>query len=77
LEYEKKKEVIITPQKFNWKEKKRFSNYENASNLKNALLAEGYKKVKIRRCGPEGTQFKVAVGSEAKTNKKGKNNADQ
>ena len=76
MEYEKKKEVLVTPQKFNWKEKKRFNNYENASNLKASLLAEGYEKVKIRRCGPEGTQFKVVVGAKVKTNKKGKNNAN-
>jgi len=75
LEYEKK-EVVVTPQKFNWKEKKRFSSYENASSLKATLLKEGYEKVKIRRCGPEGTQFKVVVGSKVKTNKKGKNNAN-
>jgi|TARA_X000001382_G_scaffold128800_1_gene119313 hypothetical protein len=75
LEYEKK-EVVVTPQKFSWKEKKRFSKYEDASSLKSSLLKEGHKKVKIRRCGPEGSQFKVVVGTEVKTNKKGKNNAN-
>lgn len=76
MEYEKKKEVKAIVQKFNWKEKKRFDNYESASSLKVLLLAEGYAKVKIRRAGPEGSQFKVVVGTEIKTSKKGNKNAD-
>ena len=65
--------------KFSWKEKKRFSDYESALLFKNNLLEEGYENVKIKRCGPGGTAFKVVTGTSIKnnkTNKKGKNNAN-
>ena len=59
--------------KFTWKEKKRFSSYEKARSFKDSLLEEGFKHVKIRRCGPEGRRFKVTVGSPVKTNNKDNN----
>ena len=69
----KDSETNSNVRKFTWKEKKRFSSYENASNFKNSLLEEGFKHVKIRRCGPEGTRFKVTIGTPVKTNKKDNN----
>ena len=77
MEYEKKKEAKASVRKFSWKEKKRFDNYESASTLKVLLLSEGYTKVKIRRAGPEGSQFKVVIGTEIKTTKKGSKNASK
>jgi len=59
--------------KFAWKEKKRFASYDFASIFKDSLLEEGFKHVKIRRCGPDGISFKVTVGSPVKTNKKANN----
>ena len=59
--------------KFNWKERKKFTTYEEANNLRNALIEEGVAHVKVRRCGPEGTRFKVTVGTPVKTNKKDNN----
>ena len=66
----KENESSHNVRKFTWKEKKRFSSYEKASNFKDSLLEEGFKHVKIRRCGPEGTRFKVTVGSPVKINNK-------
>ena len=41
--------------------------------LRNTLKSEGH-LVKVRRCGPGGTQFKVIVASEIQKNKKTKEN---
>ena len=59
--------------KFNWKERKKFTTYEEANNLRNALIEEGVTHVKVRRCGPGGTKFKVVVGTPVKTNKTNNN----
>ena len=61
----------INPQKYKWTQKKRFNTFEDADKLRNQLTEEG-NKVKVRRCGPQGTQFKVVVGTKIKINKKEK-----
>ena len=58
----------VSPQKFRWNTKKKFDNYESANKLKEDLVNEGL-RVKIRRCGPGGINFKVIVGTPVKTNK--------
>ena len=60
-------------QRFSWTEKKRFEDYSSASSFKTKLVEEGYEFIKIKRCGPGGTRFKVVTGSPAKTNKKTNN----
>lgn len=56
--------------KFTWKEVRRFSCYTSADSFRISLLEEGLDHVKIRRCGPAGTKFKVITGTPVKTNKK-------
>ena len=58
-----------------WKKVKVLNTYELASELKSELINEdetGELLVKIRRCGPGGTQFKVKtwIPSQPKNNKK-------
>ena len=60
-----------------WKKIKIFNTYEEASNLKEELLAADEAQtllVKIRRCGSGGTQYKVKswCPPEPKNNKKRK-----
>ena len=63
------------PQKYKWTKKKTFNNFSDANVLRNQLVKEG-SRVKVRRSGPRGTQFKVVIASEIKnTAKKEKNNA--
>ena len=57
------------PQKYKWTQKKRFSNFAAADALRNTLAESGH-HVKVKRCGPAGTQFKVVVGTEIKKNTK-------
>ena len=65
------------PQKYKWTQKKRFDSYQEADALRHTLVNEGH-VVKVRRCGPAGTQFKVVVGTEIKkNNKKESNNASE
>ena len=63
--------VPENPQKYKWTNKKQFANFEEADMLRNTLKSEG-QIVKVRRCGPRGTQFKVVVASEIQKNKKSK-----
>ena len=66
-------QVIATqPRKFNWKPHKIFNTYELASEEKNRLLESGSKHIKIRRCGPDGTKFKVKIGHPVKIKKEAK-----
>jgi hypothetical protein len=54
-----------------WHKIKIFDTYEEADTLRTELLNESSNsdiEVKIRRCGPEGTQFKVKT-YRPKTNK--------
>jgi|TARA_R110001583_G_scaffold7472_21_gene37032 hypothetical protein len=51
-----------------WQKIKVFNTYEEAAALKTELMTEAGLEVKIRRCGPEGTQFKVKT-HRPKTNK--------
>ena len=66
-------------QKFNWKKKSVHNTFESADKKRSKLVDSGEKHVKIKRCGPGGTQFKVSVGiplekkdtkSKKKSNKK-------
>ncbi len=59
----KKKE---TTQKFNWKQVKIFESYEDAHERANRMSNEGHQHLKIRRCGPGGTKFKLLSGSRIK-----------
>ena len=46
----------------NWKKVRIFNSYEDADQLRHTLLDNddtGLLEVKVRRCGPLGTQFKV------------------
>ena len=61
-----------------WKTKAIYNYYDDASEIKNLLLANdetGLLEVKIRRCGPGGTKFKIKtyfpeLKKEEKTNEK-------
>ena len=67
----------VSVQKYRWKEKKRFENYSDADKLRKFFLEEGY-VVKVKRCGPEGTRFKVLTGELInKKNKKNKRKNNQ
>ncbi len=47
-----------------WKKVAIFDTYELASDRKNKLIEKdesGELKVKIKRCGPEGTKFKIKI----------------
>ena len=58
-----------------WKKEKVLDTYELASELKNKLINEdetGKLLVKIRRCGPGGSQFKVKTWRPSPTNKNNK-----
>ena len=72
---------IPPPQKLKWKQKSRHKSFESADAKRNKLKEEGVENVKVRRCGPDGSQFKVVVGDplEKKTpkNKKGKKKEKQ
>ena len=51
------------PQKFSWKQQSRHKTYASADSARNKLKDEGVKHVKVRRCGPGGTEYKVSVGA--------------
>lgn len=70
MKTEEKQSKVINLQKFKWNRKQTFSDYQSASKLKSTLLEEGYLHVKIKRCGSEGKEFKVIVGTLVKANKK-------
>ena len=72
----KKTPTTHNEQKFKWNKKKIFNSFEDADSFRNILKKEEL-HVKIRRCGPSGTQFKVLTGTPIKTNKntKGEKNA--
>jgi len=59
------------PQKFSWKKKSTHKSFESADKKREKLKEEGVEHVKIRRCGPDGSQFKVVIGSPL-AKKKGK-----
>ena len=45
-----------------WQKVKIFNNYVDANELRNVLLDNddtGLLEIKVRRCGPNGSQFKV------------------
>ena len=62
---------VNSVQKYRWKENKRFNSFNEADSLRKNLIEEGY-TVKVRRCGPEGSKFKVVTG-ELVNKKKTKN----
>ena len=59
-------------QKFSWKNYKVCKTYQAASDLK-AYLVDDFDHVKIKRCGPAGSQFVVKIGTPVK--RKGEKNA--
>ena len=65
-----------SPQKFNWKPHKIFEDYPSADVERSKLLEGGKKFVKIHRCGPEGTKFKVKIGHPVKTKKEDVDNEE-
>ena len=60
---------VDNPQKFNWKQHKVFNTYEEAKAAKNTNLEGEAKYVKIKRCGPDGVNFKVKIGIPIEKNK--------
>ena len=58
------------PQRLNWKQNKKYKTYNEADVKRKDLVASGEKYVKVRRCGPGGTQFKVVVGTLVETKAK-------
>ncbi len=72
-----KDETSQTQQKIKWNEKSRFESYEDADTLRNSLKSDGYDFVKVKRCGPGGTLFKVVTGTEIKRNKQVKNKKEK
>ena len=50
-------------QKFKWNAHKVFDDFASADEERKSLLAGSQKHVKIRRCGPDGTKFKVKIGN--------------
>ena len=68
----------VNPQKYKWTHRKTYNSFAEADSLRNKLKGEGL-LVKVKRCGPMGTNFKVITGSEIKTNKKlkGEKNATE
>ena len=65
-------------QKFTWKQYKIYETFEDANRTRHALLKDN-KYVKVRRCGPAGTKYKVKVGSPIQKPKaeKGEKNASK
>ena len=60
-----------------WEKVRIFNNYEDANELRCVLLDNddtGFLKVKVQRCGPEGSQFKVKKHFPKPPIKKGKKN---
>jgi len=58
-----------------WEKVRIFNNYEDANELRCVLLDNddtGLLKVKVRRCGPDGAQFKVKKYFQKPQTKKGK-----
>ena len=56
-----------------WQKIKIFNTYEQADQLRNELKNDPENEnleIKIRRCGPRGTQFKVKTSRPSTQNKK-------
>ena len=49
-------------QKFTWKQYKVYETFEEANKARQSLLKDN-DHVKVRRCGPAGTKYKVKIGS--------------
>ena len=64
------------PRKYTWKQVKRFKTFDEADIERNKLKKQG-SIVKVKRCGPDGTLFKVIVGTKLskETKTKGVKNA--
>jgi len=60
------KKIEEQPQKFKWNAHKVFDDFASADEERKNLLAGKQKHVKIRRCGPGGTKFKVKIGNPIK-----------
>jgi len=54
--------IPVVPQRFSWKSRGTFITYEKASAFRDELKEAGTEPLKINRCGPEGSQFRVKVG---------------
>ena len=62
-----------------WEKVRIFNNYEDANELRCVLLDNddtGLLKVKVNRCGPEGSQFKVKKYFPKPPTTKGKKSDD-
>lgn len=57
----------VKPQKFKWNSHKVFDDFVSADEERKKLLAGKQKHVKIHRCGPDGTKFRVKIGNPIKT----------
>ena len=67
----------VKKQKFSWKKVKIFSTYAEANETRKKLKKEGKDHLKIRRCGPGGTSFKLLTGLKLKNQKDKKVNTNE
>ena len=65
--------IPVAPKRFSWKAKGTFNTYGNASAFRDELKEAGLEPLKINRCGPEGSQFRVKVGVPVNAPKPKKN----
>ena len=56
--------LLPNPQKIKWKNVAYYDTYEEADEHRKKL--DDVIKVKVRRCGPEGSKFVVKIGTQVK-----------
>ena len=57
--------ILPNPQKLAWKRKSTHDTFEAADKVRNELKKDN-EYVKVNRTGPDGTQFKVLIGTKIK-----------
>lgn len=63
--------ITPNPKRFAWKRNSTHNTFEAADNVRSELKKDN-EHVKVRRCGTDGSQFKVVIGTPIKTNTKNK-----
>ena len=69
--------IEVKPQKFKWNSHKVFDDFTSADEERKKLLEGKQKYVKIHRCGPDGTKFKVKIGNPLKTKTEDNQSTDE
>ena len=64
-----------TVRKFKWTKHKIYETYDDANTERESLASSGNQFLKIRRCGPGGSRFKVLIGSKIGEKKAPKKNS--